>query len=91
MNVSEEDEAVIRVLSVDGQYDVLLVDGRMLDVINICWGQDFNEIGFHISTNDSPPDPRLHSDFFRTRDVVNISVDGKIVLSTGRGLAQSDS
>lgn len=78
---NDEDQKIIDLLSVDGRYEVLLRNSALLDVRNIAWGQDFGERGFHVTTNISPYDPGLPSDFFSTRDVIGITSAGKVLLA----------
>ena len=80
-SLNDDDQKVIDILSIDGRYEVLLRNSALLDVRNIAWGQDFGERGFHITTNISPYDPGLSSDFFSTRDVVGIRSGGRVLFA----------
>jgi hypothetical protein len=65
------DEALIDLLlGRDGQLsEVVLRDGRRLNVLNIAWGYDLGDEFAHVTTNCSPFVDGMSIDFFFTEDV----------------------
>ena len=72
-------DQIIALLKKDSFYNVILKGGRNLDVYNIAWGKDFDEVGFHITTNISPDVDGASVDFFSTQEVLKI-VENNVVL-----------
>jgi hypothetical protein len=70
----KNDQKIIDILSErDGILSVVnLTDGKRIDIFNIAWGKDFGEVGFHVTTNISPPVDGLPVDIFSTEDVFRI-------------------
>lgn len=69
------DEAIISTSqSLDGtRCEVLLVDGRLVEVFNTAWGYDEGDAYAHVTTNISPDVEGASIDVFRTGEVATIT------------------
>lgn len=59
---------------------VRLDDGRELQVLNIAWGYDMQDVHAHVTTNCSPGAPGLSLDFFFTNEIAAVvGEDGEVL------------
>ncbi|ESY39083.1 hypothetical protein NKK48_12000 [Mesorhizobium sp. C386A] len=77
-----ESEYVIKLLvSRNGSNSlVTLTSGTTHRVLNIVYGRDLGEQFDHISTNVTPPQEGLESDFFYASEVQEIAAEDGVVL-----------
>ncbi|MER8570337.1 hypothetical protein NKH85_20440 [Mesorhizobium sp. M0924] len=77
-----ESEYVIKLLvSRNGSNSlVTLTNGTTHRVLNIVYGRDLGEQFDHISTNVTPPQEGLESDFFYASEVQEIAAEDGVVL-----------
>lgn len=60
--------------------NVVLDDGRSLQVLDIAWGYDWQDEYAHVTTNCSPGAPGMSLDFFYTDQVTAVVGDDGVVL-----------